>query len=140
MTATLSQVRVRLAAQVANLPGLLQALPTVPDKLSAPCAIVQPAPGDFLRFRPAFDDTVDYLLLVTIYVPAPVGSVNDAQELLDPYLAPSGEASVYAAVNADGTLGGLVSSAKCNYARNYRAETWDEARYIGVDFPVEVMT
>jgi hypothetical protein len=140
MTATLSEVRVALAGTVANLPGLLQVHVTVPDKISPPCAIIQPAPGDFLRFRPTFDDVVDYLMLVSIYVPGAVGVVADSQELLDLYLAPSGTHSVYAVINADSTLGGLVSSVTCNYARNYRAEMWDEARHIGVDFPVGVMT
>jgi hypothetical protein len=136
MTATLTQVRMALAAQLANVPGLLQVLDKVPDSLSAPCAVVQPAPGDFLRFRPVMDGTVaDYLMLVTVYVPGT--DAANGQLLLDPYLAPSGASSISAAVN--GTLGGLVASAVNNFARNYRAETWDEQRYIAVDFPVEVM-
>ena len=128
------------AAQAPTLPGLLQVHATVPDKLSSPCALVQPAPGDFLMFRPTLDDVVNYILLVSIYVSAPIGSAADAQELLDPYLAPSGDHSVVAAIHGDSTLGGIVASASCNYARNYRSETWDEARYIAVDFPVQVMT
>lgn len=138
MTATFTEVIEALAGQVADVPGLRQVLSMVPDSLTAPCAIIQPAPGDFLRFRPTFDDVVDYLLLVTIYVPG-ADAVN-GQKALNPYLAPSGEASVYAAINADGTLGGVVSSASCLFARNYRAEQWDEQRYIAVDFPVQVMT
>jgi hypothetical protein len=135
MTATLTDVREALAAAVGTIAGLLKVYDKVPDSMSAPCAIVQPAPGDFLRFRPTMGDTVaDYLMLVTVYVPG-ADAVN-GQVALDPYLAATGASSVTAAVN--GTLGGLVSSAVNNYARNYRAETWDEQRYIAVDFPVEV--
>lgn len=136
MTATLSQVREALATAVEAVPGLLAVHPMVPDSISAPCAVVQPAPGDFLRFRPTFDDCVDYLLLVTVYVPG--ADALSGQTALDSFLAPSGSSSVAAAVN--GTLGGVVSSASCRFARNYRAEQWDEQRYIAVDFPVEVMT
>lgn len=137
MSATFTEVIEALAGQLETVPGFLRVHDMVPDSLSAPCAVVQPAPGDFLRFKPTFDDTtVDYLLLVTVYVPG--ADAVAGQTALNPYLAPSGASSVYAAVN--GTLGGVVSSAVCNFARNYRAETWDEQRYIAVDFPVQVMT
>jgi hypothetical protein len=136
MTATLSEVREALAEQVRTVPGLLAVHDRVPDSMSAPCAVVQPAPGDFLQFRPTFDDAANYLLLVTVYVPG-ADAVN-GQLALGPFLAPSGASSITAAVN--GTLGGVVSSAVNNFARNYRAETWDEQRYIAVDFPVQVMT
>lgn len=137
MSATLSQVRAGIAERVGTVPGFLQVLDKVPDSMSAPCAVVQPAPGDFLMFAPAMGgDVVTYLMLVTVYVPG--ADAANGQELLDPYLVPSGTYSIAAAVN--GTLGGLVSSASCRFARNYRAETWDEQRYICVDFPVEVMT
>ena len=138
MTATLVQVRDALAAVVGTVDGLLAVHGKVPDSMAAPCAIVQPAPGDFLMFRPTMDggSTTNYLMLVTVYVPG-ADAVN-GQLALDPYLAPSGAQSITAAVN--GTLNGLVSSAVNNFARNYRAETWDEQRYIAVDFPVQVMT
>lgn len=137
MAATFTQVIEALAARVETVPGFLAVHEMVPDSLSAPCAVVQPAPGDFLRYRPTSDDTtVDMLLLVTVYVPG-LDAVA-GQKALNPFLAASGPSSVYAAVN--GTLGGVVSSASCRFARNYRAETWDEQRYIAVDFPVEVMT
>lgn len=137
MAATFTQVIEALAARVATVPGLLQVHEMFPDSISPPCATVQPAPGDFLHFRPTFDDTVDYLLLVTIYVPTGDDAVS-GQVALNPYLAPSGAYSVHAVVN--GTLGGVVSSSKCLFARNYRAERWDQGRYLAVDFPVEVMT
>ena len=136
---TLSQVRTALVARVSTLPDLLQVHATVPDKIVPPCAVIQPAPGDFLMFSPTMgSDVVNYLMVVSIYVPAPVGTAADAQEALDPYLAPEGDYSVTAVLN--GTLGGLVSSASCLFARNYRAETWDEGRYVAADFPVQVMT
>lgn len=137
MSATFTEVIEALAARVATVPGLLAVHDKVPDSLAAPCAVVQPAPADFLHFNPTMDDdTVTYLLIVSVYVPG-ADAVN-GQVALNPYLAKTGESSVHAAVN--GTLGGVVSSASCRFARNYRAETWDEQRYIAVDFPVEVMT
>lgn len=137
MTATFTEVIEALAGRVETLPGLLQVHPMVPDSLSAPCAVIQPAPGDFLHYAPTQgDDTVDIILIVSIYVPG-ADAIN-GQKALNPYLAKSGASSMHAAIN--GTLGGVVSSASCLFARNYRAETWDEQRYIAVDFPVQVMT
>lgn len=139
MSATFTQVIEALAAQVGNVSGLLKVHDKVPDSLSAPCAVIQPAPGDFLHYSPTMgDDTVDVILLVSIYVPG-ADAIN-GQAALNPYLAKAGASSVYAVINADGTLGGVVSNALCSFARNYRAEQWDEQRYIAVDFPVQVRT
>lgn len=138
-TATFSQARAAVGAAVRNrVTGLLQVLDLVPDSVAAPSAVVQPAPGDFLLNPILGENGCDYLFLVTLYLPG--ADVEAGQTLLDGYLAPTGASSVMAAINADPSLGGVVSSAKCNRARNYRAEQHDEQRFICVDFPVEVMT
>jgi hypothetical protein len=139
MTATFSAVREALAGQVrGNVAGLLQVLDRPAASVSAPSAVVQPAPGDFLLNPVMGQDDCDYLFLVTLYVSG--GDVEAGQVALDGFLAVSGPSSIMAAVNSDGTLGGVVSSARCNRARGYRFERHDEQEFIAVDFPVEVMT
>lgn len=139
-TATFSQVRTALASQLLNtVTGLLNAHADVPDSYAGPCVVVQPAPGgDFINYRPVLGDDCDYNLYVTLYVPA--ADAVAGQQAMDAFLAPSGPASVVAAINSGGTLGGVVASIRCNGARGYRAEQIDEQRYAAVDFPVEVMT
>jgi len=135
-SASFSAVRAALQARVATVAGIKKVHEFVSDSIAdSPCAVVQPAPGDFLVYSEAMDDIAGYLLYVTLYVPG-ADAVN-GQKLLDPFLAKAGAGSVYAAVN--GTLGGLVADAGISVARNYRAEQFDEARYIVVDFPVKVM-
>lgn len=137
-TITISEVRAGIAAKLASVAGLLKVHEKVPDSMSAPCAVVQPSPGDLVQYSPTMGDVADYLMLVSVYVPG--ADAIAGQELLDPFLAPSGVSSIAAAINGDGTLGGLVASAVCQVARNYHAETWDEQRYLTVDFPILVMT
>lgn len=138
MTATFEEVREALAATVRPLPGLLSSTAKVPEKYAPTCAYVGPAPGDFINFRPDLDDDVDYHLVVTLVVQGT--DIAAAQTTMDAYLVKSGPMSVIAAINAGGNLGGIVSSARCNVARNYRAEIRDEGRFVLADFPVDIMT
>ncbi len=101
--------------------------------------VVNAGSGEFVQYSPAMGgDVCDYLLVVTLYVPAVALAPN--QETLDDYLAPSGSGSIAAAINSGGTLGGVVSSATCLVARDYRDETFDSQKVLAVDFPVLVRT
>lgn len=131
-SATFSAVREALATAVANTDGIKTTREQVPDSISDwPCAVIQPAPGDFLVYSEALGDVAGYLFYVTLYIG---GDVIAAQRTLDGLLAATG---VRAAVN--GTLGGVVADAEISVARGYRAEQIDTARYVVCDLPVRVM-
>lgn len=139
MAATLSATRAAIQARLATISAFVGTHAEVPDQINVPCAVVQPAPGDFIAYDPALGDDVNYAFYITIY--AQGTDAVAGQKELDAFLAPSGSSSVRTAVN--GTLGGVVASASCGNARNYRhvilaGET--QLRYIVCDIPVTVMT
>lgn len=138
MAASFSACRDGVAERLQTVSGLKKALAQIDDKVSdTPCAMVGPAPGDFVSYDPVMDtDDCDYALLVTVYVSAQ--NAVEAQQQIDAFLAPTGPTSIRAAIN--GRLGNLVANAKCTVGRNYRAEEIDGVRYLAIDFPVLVMT
>lgn len=137
MPALFSAVRTALASRAQTVDGIKQALAREPDSIGAtPCAIVRPAPGDTVDYLVSMgDDECGYLLVVSVYVQSVAEGA--AQDVMDAFILPTGASSVRAAIN--GTLGGVVRDATVTAARNYRTEERDEARYLVVDFVVQVM-
>lgn len=140
MTATLTQVRQALAAALDAIPDL-NAHAFAPGAVTAPAVVVKPATGQFLNYRPTMGtgaaDAADLLLVVGLFV---AGTDEEASsEELDAYLADSGTRSVYAAVAADPTLGGLVDDVALLSATNYGSYTYGSANFYGCEFPVAVL-
>jgi hypothetical protein len=76
---------------------------------------------------------------VNVTVLVSMNDVEAAQKSLDAYLSPDGDASVRAALEADETLGGVVSDVTVRLADGYQPyEVSGEATYLGVRFQVEV--
>lgn len=136
MTATLTQVRQALAAVLGTVDGL-NPYAFRAGTIVEPAAVVTPAPGEFLNFKPTLATAVDMRLLVGLFVSAAsdeAGSTN-----LDAFLADSGPSSIYAALAADSTLGGLVDDASLTAAQDYGTYSYNSVDYYGCEFLVEVM-
>lgn len=97
-----SDIRTAIADTVRTSVRELQCYPKPPDSISAPAFVV----GALKRtgretWEPANKLTFDLLLLVT--------RTSPNWELLDDFCSPTGDRSVQAALEADGTLGGVIS-------------------------------
>lgn len=137
MTATVTQAREALADALAAVEGLREVYPRAVTTANAPCAFVEVGEGAFLTFKASLDGARDLGLVITLIVGR--GQDRSSSELLDSFLADSGPTSIYAAVEADPTLGGVVESAAVMSASNYGTIPWsDGTPYLGCQLLVDV--
>jgi len=113
----------------------------VDNVTAAPAAaVVEVADGDFLNYQVVMGDgQIDAQLTITVFVQAT--NLDGARALIRPYMADTGDSSVFALVRADPTLGGAVTDAAVLTAGSLgRYSLGDtERRYLGVVFSVAVM-
>lgn len=123
---TLEQVADAVRDTLATLDGIT-VFDTPPESLHPPSAVVMPPEIDYQRaFGSNGTNRADIDVLV---LTAPAGSFTDnAFRMLWPYMDRSGAKSVYAAVEADQTLGGVVEAA---HVRSFRMVTGEEVAAIG---------
>lgn len=136
---TLLEAMEALVDAFSGIDGLTRKVGPV-DNVVAPALIVEAGDGDFINYQVAMGDgTTDLQLTVTVFVP--YAESKAGIEALMPYLADTGDKSVRAIVQADPTLGGVVTDAAVLTARNLGRYTLGdtERKYLGVEFPVEVM-
>lgn len=136
--ASVQAIREALKTALATIDGL-RPYDTIPPSNVDPAAIVAPAAGTFLTYDAAMAGELDaYRFTIQVLT---AGDWRPAQNLLDGYMAPAGATSVKAAVQADGTLGGLVHATSVIEAANYGRVTVLESTdtYWGVEFTVEVL-
>lgn len=135
--ASVSAIRDGLSTALGAISGL-RAYDTVPGQVSPPAAIVEPA-SPLIVFDSTMGRGSDELAFnVTVLVQ--YGTDRTSQDALDAYLAGSGASSVKAAIEADDTLGGIVSYARVASATDYGPMTFAGVDYLGVRFSVEVLT
>jgi hypothetical protein len=96
-------------------------------QINPPTAVIAPQTGSLIRYSTTMDTETDYNLRAILLVSE--GDSTSGQDLLDGYLSPTGAQSVYAAVQADPTLGGTVSYAAVVEATAYGLMNW-----MGVDY------
>ncbi len=132
--ADLSGIRDGLRARLATIAGL-RAHATWPDQITCPAAIVRPSGMDYhesLSGKCAL--TFDVLLLAAPIQPG----LDRAQKALDGYLDDSGPTSVKAAIEADGTLGGVADDLVVTGWRDYGSLEVNGTDYLGVRIEVQV--
>jgi hypothetical protein len=136
----LTQVRQALATALSGITvdgKTLTAIPRLAGQLDPPAAVIAPADGDFLTYRTS-SSTHDLVLAVTVFLQW--GEDQSATESLDAMIATSGASSVFAAVDANQTLGGVVDAAEVISARDYGIREFpNEVRYLSCEFLVEVL-
>lgn len=134
----LGAVREALAAAcrtVVDASGrLLTAYAYAPDAADPPCAYPLPETGNY-----GADLDGDMDVVVTLRVLTSRAEDRAGQEHLDALLAKDGATSLRAALEADQTLGGLVSAVTAVGWDGYRTYEVAGTEMFGADLAVEVM-
>ena len=134
---TYSAIRQALAATLASaIPGLRTT--TNPLQVNPPCAIVMPVTGTFVTYGSTTDGQVDYHQRVI--VAASLADSQSGESELDAYIATTGPQSVYAAIQANSTLGGVVSYAAVIEATGYGIMNLSGVDVLAAHFIVEIGT
>ena len=112
--------------------------PTGSAQISPPCAVIVPQTGRLITYAQTFDGETDYYLRAILLVSE--GDSASGQDLLDGYLSPAGAQSVNAAVQADPTLGGVVSYAAVIEATAYGLMNWNGVDYLACSLILNIGT
>jgi hypothetical protein len=105
--------------------------------VTPPAVVIMPAPGEFVDYSTAFDPTHDVDIIVGLFVEA--GDEESASNEVDEYASATGAKSIYAAIQADPTLGGAVDSAAVLNAHDYGQYEYGGQQYYGCQFTVSVL-
>ena len=133
MTATITQVKQGLADRLATITGL-RAFAYQPDQLNAPIAF---SLLDSITYHRTFNTpTVEMVFTVTVIVCK--ADSRSAQAQVDPYVSPTGNLSIRAAIEDDPTLGGKVDTLVVTSAGAMQIVSGDDGDYLSVDFKVTV--
>lgn len=136
MAASLTDIREGLAASLAVLEGV-QVTAHMLVNPSPPAIHVYPSETEYdLTMQRGLDQW-------TLTVQAVVNSVSDigSQRKLDEFIAPAGSQSVKAAIEADGTLGGIVADTRVVSCTGYRVYARDGAApVLGAEWSVVVLS
>lgn len=135
MTATDKQAMEALAAAFGSIPGL-STYAKPPGSIEAPALVVSKPSGEFADYSVFMGDGGDLDLVINVFVQW--GDDDAAWDELRTFVAQSGAYSLFAAVNADPTLGGVVDSALVGQPTNFGPYTYGDLRYLGAEMPVEV--
>jgi ABC-type sugar transport system substrate-binding protein len=126
-------IRDGLAVRLATITGLT-AYDHIPGQINAPAATISRRVTRFDSVMARGSDDFEYVVRVYVANADP----KLAQEQMSEYLAGSGAKSVYAAIDDDGTLGGVADFARVREAGEEGITPVGEVDYLAVDFVVEV--
>lgn len=133
--ATLEEIREGLAANLSTIPGLAENA-YVLSAPTPPCAEILPGPIAYDRAHQRGMD--EHTLTVRVYVATTLDKA--AQKTLDRMLAPEGEYSVKAALEADRDLGGTVDDLHVTECTGYRIFPREgAASLLGAEWSVRVI-
>ena len=136
MTApTFTAVRTALAATLTSGIGL-RATANRFAQINPPMAVIMPVTGTFARYSVDFGGDVEYMLRVIVLVSE--GDSLSGQDLMDAYIATSGSSSIWAAVQAGPTLGGVVQSSAVQEVTSYGLMNFSGVDYLAAHFIVSV--
>lgn len=107
-------------------------------QVNPPMAVIAPQVGSLIRYSETMDGETGYSLRAIILVSE--GDSSLGQDQLDEYLSPAGAQSVYAAVQADPTLGGAVSYAAVIEATGYGLTNWNGVDYLACSLILDIGT
>lgn len=132
--ATLSAVRAGLKTRVTTITALAQRTwDHWPDQFTPPGAIVRVVSGNYEQTLGGNDAIVRF----EIFIAVQVGTLETAQDQLDPYLDNAGASSIKAAIEADSTLGGVVSYSLVRGFRDYDILEINGVEYLGAIVEVD---
>lgn len=130
---SLPQIRDGLKTALSNISGL-QVYDTVPGQIVTPAAVVRRRSGP--RQDTLGGATVEYTMLVTFLS----GKISDpdAQDQIDAFISPHDSGSVFSALAASPTLGGVVDWAKVTDVEQDQIIEYANGSYLGVDVVIDV--
>ena len=134
---TYTAVRQALATTLAaQIPGLRTAA-NRNAQVNVPMAVIMPVTGSFASYSLDFQGSLRFLLRAIVLVSE--GDSSSGMDNIDPYVATTGPQSVWAAVQADPTLGRTVQDAFVAEATAYGLMSWAGIDYLAAQFTVQVM-
>jgi hypothetical protein len=135
MAVTLTQIREGIAANLAVLDGC-QVSAYMLSNPTPPTIHVYPAEIDYDLAMGRGLDKWTFTVQAFVALSTDIG----AQVKLDAFLAPSGSQSVKAAIEADGTLGGIVADTTVVSCTGYRVYARDGGGpVLGAEWQVDVL-
>jgi hypothetical protein len=134
---TIEQAMEALADAFAGIDGLSR-YPRPPSSVEVPAVVVSLPAGELGDYSPVMgQDCMDLTLVVNVFVQW--GDDEAAWTELQPFVDRAGASSLFAAVNADPTLGGVVDSALPFNPTNFGPYTYGAVQYLGAEMTVEVL-
>lgn len=133
--ASIKAIRDGIKTRLATVSGIYT-YDTIPEDVFVPAAIVGfPAT---VRYDYAFRSAV---ARYTVPVRVIAGRTTEAQsqDLIDDLVSPNGTLSIRAAIDADGTLGGVAHSTRIVEARDFGVYEVAGVSYIGGELELEVI-
>lgn len=140
--ASITEVREAIAL-VINSAGLgIRALPVVESQINPPVAVVVPGGGPE-RGVIHYDSTMangshDYVFSIMIAVDPTINRIS--QTSVDDFISPDGPKSLKTALEADPSLGGVVSFVRATSVTHYGFVKWNGVDYMGATMMLEVTT
>lgn len=133
MTAA-SAIRSGLKTRLETISGVT-AYAKLPTSIDVPAATVRRRQTDYDLVMARGADA--FTFVITLYVQ--FVEQQDSQDALDAYLDTTGASSVKAAIEGDGTLGGIVDITRVVSAGEDYVADYNGLPYLAVDFVTEVI-
>ena len=105
----------------------------IPDTLELPCVLVMLGPG---KYATTFDGSYDQIFRLILCL-AKQDSPSAFNKLLD-YIDDVGAKSLFAALNADRTLGATCSTSKLDSHSGAGSTQWGNIAYLSCEFELQV--
>jgi len=105
----------------------------IPDSLELPCVLIMVGPG---KYATAFDSSFDQVFRLILCL-AKQDSPAAFNKLLD-YVDDVGARSLFAALNADRTLGATCSTSKLDSHSGAGSTQWGNIAYLSCEFELQV--
>ena len=134
--ASLIALRDGIQARLETISGL-RCYHNVPDKPELPAALVV-APPNVVTYDESMGGTARWLFDLVVLVSR--WDAARAQDAIDPYIDTAGTQSVKAAIEGDGTLGGVADTTRVMRVARYGVATYAGIAYLAVEFAVEVIS
>lgn len=132
---SLAAIRVALANQLDTISGL-RAYANRSDQVDPPAVLILPIQGSFIRYGVAMDGSAEFSLRAVL-VTAKTDSTS-GQAAMDPFLDVTGSQSIYANIQANSTLGGVVQYAALMEATGYGPLTVGAIEYLGCHLVISI--
>jgi hypothetical protein len=133
MPSSLAEVRAALADALSDIDGL-NVLAHAPDQPPVPCAYLLRSGGqartDFGKTSPSYD------FIVRVVVSR--ADIESAQAALDAHVERGTDQSVWDALEADPTCGGVLLTLRCNEVSGDQVIAFGDVGYLSADFALTV--